>query len=131
MTNSPARPPAASHQELIPRFRMADAVTLDLIYRDGRVESRWLGLHPREFDLFWRLAEEPGVCVTKRDLLRDVWRLEFEPATNSLAVHIARLRGKLRHFGLAHIIATHAQGGYFLDIAAEASELTLKPATKP
>lgn len=100
---------------LIPRFREAGDVTLDLFHRDGRVEDRWLGLHPREFELLWRLAQQPGERMTRRQLLEDVWRITFEPETNSLAVHVARVRAKLEPFGLARIVATHPEGGYFLD----------------
>lgn len=99
----------------MPRFREAGDVTLDLFHRDGRVEDRWLGLHPREFELLWRLAEQPGRQLTRRQLLADVWRISFEPETNSLAVHVARVRAKLEPFGLARILATHPDGGYFLD----------------
>jgi DNA-binding response OmpR family regulator len=100
---------------LIPRFREAGDVTLDLFHRDGRVADCWLGLHPREFALFWRLAEHPGERMTRRQLLADVWRIHFEPETNSLAVHVARVRAKLDTFGLSRLIATHPEGGYFLN----------------
>ena len=101
---------------LIPRFREAGDVTLDLFHRDGRVEDRWLGLHPREFELLWRLAEQQGQPMTKQQLLADVWRITFEPETNSVAVHVARVRAKLAPFGLSRILATHPDGGYFLDV---------------
>lgn len=100
---------------MIPRFREVGDVTLDLFHRDGRVDDRWLGFHPREFELFWRLAEEPGMRVTKRQLLLEVWRINFEPETNSVAVHVARVRGKLEPFGLSNLLATHPEGGYYLD----------------
>lgn len=103
------------HDALIPRFREAGDVTLDLLHRDGRVDDRWLGLHPREFALLWRLAEVPGQQVSKRELLADVWRITFEPQTNSVAVHVARVRAKLQPFGLARILQTHPEGGYYLD----------------
>lgn len=101
---------------LIPRFREAGHVTLDLFHRDGRVEDRWLRLHPREFELLWRLAEEPGRRMTKQQLLADVWRIDFEPETNSVAVHVARVRSKLEAFGLSHMLVTHPDGGYLLDV---------------
>ncbi|BDI61947.1 winged helix-turn-helix domain-containing protein [Qipengyuania nanhaisediminis] len=100
---------------LIPRFREAGELTLDLFHRDGRVDDRWLGFHPREFELLWRLAEQPGQRMTRRELLADVWRIHFEPETNSVAVHVARVRSKLDPFGLAAMLATHPEGGYYLD----------------
>lgn len=100
---------------MIPRFRDAGDVTLDLFHRDGRIDDRWLGLHPREFALIWQLAQQPGVRMTRRQLLAEVWRIHFEPETNSVAVHVARVRAKLEPFGLSRLIATHPDGGYFLD----------------
>lgn len=107
---------------LIPRFIEAGEVTLDLFHRDGRVDDNWLRLHPREFELLWRLAIVPGQRVTRQQLLADVWRLDREPGTNSIAVHVARLRGKLDGHGLGQIVATHPEGGYFLDAPPGPSE---------
>jgi len=115
MTSSTAQFLPPSEGEMVPRFRLAGEVALDIIYRDGRVGDQWLGLHPREFELLWRLAKEPGVVVTRQQLLAEVWRIHHEPQTNSVAVHVARVRGKLAQFDLAHLVATHSQGGYFLD----------------
>lgn len=105
-----------ANDTLIPRFREAGDITLDLFHRDGRVDDCWLGLHPREFALVWRLAEQPGERMTRRELLAEVWRIHFEPETNSVAVHVARVRAKLEPFGLSRLIATHPDGGYFLDL---------------
>jgi DNA-binding response OmpR family regulator len=104
---------------LIPRFLEAGDLTLDLFHRDGRVFDRWLALHPREFELLWRLAQQPGERLTRRQLLADVWRLDFEPETNSLAVHVARVRAKLEPFGLARMLVTHPDGGYLLNAPPE------------
>lgn len=116
MTSGSAQNTFPDDDTLIPRFRVVGDVTLDLLHRDGRIDDRWLGLHPREFGLFWRLAQEPGMRVSKRRLLADVWRISFEPETNSVAVHVARVRAKLQPFGLARIVATHPEGGYFIDV---------------
>lgn len=109
---------------LIPRFLEAGDVTLDLLHRDGRVDDRWLGLHPREFELLWRLAQEPGQRFCKRQLLADVWRINYEPETNSVAVHVARIRAKLAPFGLSGILATDPVAGYYLDAPPGPSSYT-------
>ena len=114
---------------MVPRFREAGDVTLDLFHRDGRVDDRWLGFHPREFELLWRLAEQPGQQVTRKQLLADVWRIHFEPETNSVAVHVARVRGKLESFGLSAILATHPDGGYFLNAPPGPSSFRLESET--
>ena len=95
----------------------AGPLRLDLVHRDAHVRDRWLALHPREFALLWRLAETPDATVSQRALLQDVWRLPFEPGTNRVAVHVARLRRKLETVGLSAMIATDG-AGYRLDSAA-------------
>ena len=100
---------------LIPRFREVGDITLDLLHRDGRVDDQWLRFFPREFELMWRLAEQPNQAMTRKALLQDVWRINFDPQTNSVAVHVARVRSKLQPFGLAHILVTDPEGGYYLD----------------
>ena len=57
---------------MIPRFREAGDVTLDLLHRDGRVDDRWLALHPREFAVLWRLAQQPAQRITPQQLLAEV-----------------------------------------------------------
>lgn len=115
MNAVPAHHQFPGRDAMIPRFREAGDVTLDLFHRDGRVDDRWLALHPREFALLWRLAEQPGERITRQQLLAEVWPIHFEPETNSVAVHVARVRAKLEPFGLVRLIATHPDGGYFLD----------------
>ena len=96
------------------RFRNAGPVVLDLFHRDGRIGQQWLGLHPREFALIWRLADAPGQRVTRRELLADVWRLDHDPETNSVEVHISRLRSKLAISNADWLIQTDPDGGYRL-----------------
>ena len=98
----------------LPRYRYHGAMQFDLLSREGFVAGRALGLHPREFALLWRLADSPGEAVSARELLSDVWRLAFRPETNSLAVHISRLRAKLRLAGIDGVIETLPDGGYCL-----------------
>ena len=118
MKVSPLNIARPESEEMIPRFREAGDLTLDLFHRDGRVEDRWLGLHPREFELLWRLVEDVGTPVTRKQLLVDVWRINHEPETNSVAVHVARVRGKLARLGLENIVLTHPEGGYYVDAPA-------------
>jgi DNA-binding response OmpR family regulator len=106
-----ARRVAAAGDHL-PRLRSAGPLTLDLFHRDARADERWLALHPREFALLWRLAERPGEPVSRATLLREVWRLDFEPGTNSVGVHVSRLRAKLALAGLQALVETDPAGGY-------------------
>lgn len=104
----------------LPSHRQLGALRLDLLGREGFVADRAIGLHPREFALLWRLADDPGDPVSPRELLRDVWRLAFRPETNSLAVHVSRLRAKLRAVGIDGLIETLPDGAYRLAAAHRA-----------
>ena len=44
--------------------------------------------------------------LTRRDLLATVWGYRFEPGTNVVDVHVARLRRKLESAGAAGAIRT-------------------------
>ena len=98
----------------VPGRRQHGALELDLLLRDGVVRGSRLGLHPREFGLLWRLAQVPGQPVSPNDLLAEVWRMNFKPETNSLAVQVCRLRAKLASAGLAGIVSTTPGGSYAL-----------------
>jgi DNA-binding response OmpR family regulator len=126
MNSTAASSTFPNDDSMIPRFRVAGDVTLDLFHRDGRVDDRWVGFHPREFELLWRLAQQPGERMSRRQLLRDVWRIDFEPETNSVAVHVARVRSKLEPFGLSSILATHPEGGYYLNAPPEPGKFQLE-----
>lgn len=99
---------------MLPRWRDIGPLTLDLFHRDARHGSRWLALHPREFGVLWRLADTPGMRVTRKQLIADVWRLNHEPETNSVEVHVSRLRAKLAVAGCETLVETAPEGGYRL-----------------
>jgi DNA-binding response OmpR family regulator len=101
--------------DLLPRCRAVGPLTLDLVHRDAHRGGAWLHLHPREFALLWRLADRPGARVTRGELWRDVWRLKHSPETNSVAVHVSRLRTKLAAAGCGTLIETDPAGGYRLN----------------
>jgi len=104
----------ARAMETVPRRRCHGPLELDLLLRDAIVGGKRMGLHPREFGLLWRLAQTPGIPVSQQDLLTEVWRVNFRPETNSLAVHVCRLRAKLASIGLGGVVTTMADGGYAL-----------------
>lgn len=108
----------------MPRILNAGPIMLDLFHRDANVRGQWLRLFPREFAVLWRLAETPFAPVSRRQLLSEVWRVEYEPNSNRVAVAVARIRAKLAPFGLADLVVTdRAAGSYFL-----ATQMTLASA---
>jgi len=68
---------------------------LDLIARRARVGERVAWLTPREFALLEMLMRHAGTTVTRRDLLSEVWSLDFDPRSNLVDVYVRYLRRKL------------------------------------
>jgi two-component system response regulator RegX3 len=82
--------------ETLPPFRVG-ALTIEparLVARDGDGETE---LTRREVELLALLAEERGRIVSRRTLLRLVWRMEHADhlETRTVDMHVAKLRKKL------------------------------------
>ena len=65
---------------------------IDLIDRRVERAGRLIRLPLREFDLLANLARVPDRPLSRGALLRAVWRLDFDPGTNRVDVHMSRLR---------------------------------------
>lgn len=51
---------------------------------------------PKEFALLEYFMTKPEEVVARTELLQKVWDLHFDPGSNVVDVHVARLRTKLR-----------------------------------
>ena len=95
-----------------------DGLTLDLDARRLSSGDRTVDLTPREFDLLRALCQARGHYVSRTALLRDVWGMDFDPGTNIVEVHVARLRRKLEACGSAPIRTKRGQG-YAIEVGGE------------
>lgn len=86
---------------LLRRSRMATGqlgegeLRIDLIDRRVERAGRLIRLPLREFDLLANLARVPDRPLSRAALLKAVWRLDFDPGTNRVEVHMSRLRAKV------------------------------------
>jgi DNA-binding response OmpR family regulator len=78
-----------------PRQLQVGELVVDLPGRAVTLRGQPLDLSPKEFDLLAHLAARPGVVVSKRDLLRDVWQQPYGGADRTVDVHLSWLRRKL------------------------------------
>lgn len=93
---------AARISALLRRTGPADATTIvdagglriDLARREALLDGKLLDLSRREFDLLAYLAARPGVVVSRRELLTEVWRQSYGD-DQTIDVHISWLRRKL------------------------------------
>ncbi len=79
-----------------------------------RYRGRRVRLCHREFDLLLHLVLRSPEIVSRRELLREVCRLDFDPGTNVVEVHMSRLRAKLSEEGATGLIDTVRGSGYRL-----------------
>jgi DNA-binding response OmpR family regulator len=68
---------------------------VDLARRRVSLGGKEIVLRAKEFDLLARLAEEPGVAISRDTLMAEVWDAHWHGSTKTLDVHIAALRRKL------------------------------------
>ena len=71
-------------------------LVLDRRRRQAMVDDRPLRMTPKEFALLEHLMMHVDEVVTRTELLEKVWDFHFDPGSNVVDVHVARLRAKLR-----------------------------------
>jgi len=97
-------------------FAFGDLV-IDRLEHQARVAGRPLAITPKEFSLLEYLVMHADQVVTRSVLLEKVWDLHFDPGSNVVDVHMARLRTKLRRSGAKPQVATVRGVGYRLTLA--------------
>jgi len=71
-------------------------VLLDRRRRQASVDGQPLRVTPKEFALLEYLMMRVDEVVPRSELLEKVWDFHFDPGSNVVDVHVARLRAKLR-----------------------------------
>ncbi|MDR7401812.1 MAG: response regulator transcription factor [Armatimonadota bacterium] len=94
----------------------AGRLTLDLTTRSVRVGDRTLDLTGREWALLEFFLRRPDQTLSRRDLLRGVWQMDFDPGSTVVETTLARLRRKLAAAGAAVTIETVRGAGYRLAV---------------
>jgi DNA-binding response OmpR family regulator len=70
-------------------------LVIDVRAHEATLAGRALDLSRKEFDLLAHLASQPGVVVSKRELMAQVWRQPYGGADKTVDVHLSWLRRKL------------------------------------
>jgi len=87
---------------------LADVV-LNRNAREVAVDGEAVELTTKEFDLLATLLENPGIVVSRDQLLDRVWGMTYPGGTRTVDVHVAQLRRKL---GRPELIRTVRGAGY-------------------
>jgi two-component system KDP operon response regulator KdpE len=91
---------------------VADGLEVDLAARRVLRDGEEVHLTPTEFGLLRTLARNRGKLMTHRDLLVEVWGLEYEDDLQVLRAHIANLRRKIEPADGPRYIRTDPGVGY-------------------
>ena len=91
------------------------AITVEIPQRRVVVRGRAITLSPKEFDLLRCLMSQPGVVLTRDDLLDRVWGPDFAGSPDTLNVHVRWLRTKVEEDPTrpAYIRTVHGVGYRF------------------
>ena len=86
----------------------AGALTVDLAAHRAVLDGREVALSARELSLLAAFMRHRGQVLSREQLLRLVWEMEFDPGSNVVEVFVAALRRKLG----SEIIETVRGTGY-------------------
>ncbi|QSX33832.1 response regulator transcription factor [Shewanella avicenniae] len=99
--------PANTHMHVGP-------LSMELLTRSVTLNGQELQLQPKEFLLLKYLMEHANQVVSRTLLFEAVWDYHFDPRTNVIDVHIAKLRRKFEELGHGDLIETVRGAGYRL-----------------
>ena len=94
-------------------------VRLDLADKVAWRGERKIPLTPKEFALLACLMKQPGEIVSREQLLKTVWRLNFDPGTKVVEVYIRYLRQKIDTPGSKPFIESVRGFGYRIRVPGD------------
>jgi len=89
-----------------------DDLVMDLVAHKVLRAGKELTIQPKEFQLLRYLLEHQEQVVSRTLLFESVWDYHFDPKTNVIDVHVAKLRKKLEANGQSQLIHTVRGAGY-------------------
>jgi DNA-binding response OmpR family regulator len=102
----------------------AGNLTLNRLTRRVTCASKEVSLTSMELKLLEHLMLRVGETVSRSELHDRVWDMHFDPSSNVIDAHVARLRKKLDKAGASAIIATRRGIGFVLE-GVSASGVTI------
>ena len=90
-------------------------LTLNRLTRRVTCSAVDVSLTSMELKLLEHLMMHAGETVTRSELHDKVWDMHFDPSSNVIDAHVARLRKKLDKAGASAVIATRRGMGFVLE----------------
>ena len=97
------------------RIVVADLV-LDRLTHVISKGGKRLRLTPKEHSLLEYFLLNAGRVISRPELLDKVWDIRFDPGSNLVDTHVARLRAKLNRYGVKAEISTVRGSGFTLAV---------------
>jgi DNA-binding response OmpR family regulator len=102
----------------------AGNLTLNRLTRRVTCGAVDVNLTSMELKLLEHLMLRTGEIVTRSELHDKVWDMHFDPSSNVIDAHVARLRKKLDKAGASPIIATRRGVGFVLESVTPSEKMT-------
>ena len=99
-------------------------LTLNRLTRRLTSDTKDVNLTAMELKLLEHLMLRAGETVTRSELHDKVWDMHFDPSSNVIDAHIARLRKKLQQAGASAAISTRRGLGFVLEPVSPSRERT-------
>lgn len=84
--------PQVEHKEQMVRY---DNLTVNLTNYELLIQGKPVDTPPKELELLYHLASNPGRVYTRNQLLDEVWGFDYFGDSRTVDVHVKRLREKL------------------------------------
>jgi DNA-binding response OmpR family regulator len=89
-----------------------DGLTMDLLRREVRRDGRVVELTPKEFALLEYLMRNPGLALSRTQIIDHVWRYDLDAVSNVVDIYIHYLRDKIDRGARKPLIKTVRGVGY-------------------
>ena len=99
-------------------------LTLNRLTRRVTCNAAEMNLTSMELKLLEHLMLSSGQAVSRSELNEKVWDMHFDPSSNVIDAHVARLRKKLKTAGASAAIATRRGIGFVLAPVTPSGEKT-------
>lgn len=86
-----------------------EGIEIDYLAHQVRLQKQKLSLSPKEYDLLVYLVKNKGIALSREQLLRTVWGMEFFGDDRTLDTHMKLLRRNLGDFA-SHIVTIRGVG---------------------
>ena len=93
-----------------------DSLVIDIKSYTVTLRGQGVVCTPKEIEILYMLASNPGQVFTREQLLNKVWGYDFAGETRTVDTHIKRIRAKLDNTGLNWSIKTIYGVGYKFEV---------------